>query len=143
MFVWSGHKCPQQRVLKSHRSKMNIIYMQSWKQSALLLYNNNNNNNNNNNINCYNFFHLFCIIDLFINLSIKHSFYCTIYIMACNGVLNPQQKYPTSPKNFKSLPQSSNFNFAPLRLEMAASAFFTHGYFQQAHVHIPEAITTD
>ena len=30
-----------------------------------------------------------------------------------------------------------------LHLEMAASASFTHGYFQQAHVHISEATTTD
>ena len=46
--------------------------------------------------------------------------------MACNEVLDPQQKYPP-----------------PNRLEMAASAFFTYGYFQQAHVHISEAIITD
>ena len=26
---------------------------------------------------------------------------------------------------------------------MAASAFFIHGYFQQAHAHISEAIITD
>ena len=43
--------------------------------------------------------------------------------MACNGVLT------TGPP--------------PLLLEMAASAFFTHGYFQQARVHISEAIITD
>ena len=59
--------------------------------------------------------------------------------MACNGVLN----HPTSPKIFNPPPQSSNFLLAPLRLEMAASAFFKHAYFQQAHVNISEAIITD
>ena len=53
----------------------------------------------------------------------------------------PQIGNPPSPK-FLPPPQSSNF-LLPLRLEMAASAFFTHGYFQQAHVHISEAIITD
>ena len=68
--------------------------------------------------------------------------------MASNGVLIPQQKY-SPPKlvtplvlNFFKPPVLKRFT-PPLRLEMAAPAFFTHGYFQQAHVHICEAITTD
>ena len=40
-------------------------------------------------------------------------------------------------------PPSSQTFYSPVRLEMAASAFFTHGYLQQAHVHISEAIITD
>ena len=35
------------------------------------------------------------------------------------------------------------FLFSPFWLEMAAAVFFKYGYFQQAHVHISEAITTD
>ena len=60
----------------------------------------------------------------------------TYCYMACNGVLTPplQQNDPPSPQTFTPL---------PLQLEMAASAFFRHGYFQQAHVHISETIITD
>ena len=73
--------------------------------------------------------------------------------MACNGVLTPPSKSTpqqsvTSPViKFFNPPfpplKSSNFLLHPLRLEMAASAFSEHGYFQQAHVHIFEAIITD
>ena len=68
--------------------------------------------------------------------------------MACNGVLilpskSNSSKLVTPPVlKFFNLPQSSNF-LLPLQLEIVASAFFTHGYFQQAHVHISEAIMTD
>ena len=70
--------------------------------------------------------------------------------MACNGVLNPPSKSnPPPPKKSVTLPvlkfftpQFSNFLLPPLT-GMAASAFFTHGYFQQAYVHISEAIITD
>ena len=69
--------------------------------------------------------------------------------MACNGVLIPPSKSnssklvpPPPVLKFFNLPQSSNF-LLPLQLEIVASAFFTHGYFQQAHVHISEAIMTD
>ena len=63
--------------------------------------------------------------------------------MACNGVLTPQQKHPPSPKIFQPLPPFFKIFSTPLPREMAASAIFTHGYFQQAHVHISEAIITD
>ena len=63
-------------------------------------------------------------------------------IMACNGVLTPTVKVRSSPKIPPRHP-SPQFFYSPLGLEMAASAFFTHGYFQQAHVHISEAIITD
>ena len=56
--------------------------------------------------------------------------------MACNGVLTPPVL------KFFNPPSSQTF-YSPLRLEMAASAFSTHGYFQQAHVHISEATITD
>ena len=59
--------------------------------------------------------------------------------MASNGVVIPQKKYSPQAGN----PPSPQTFYSPLRLEMAAPAFFTHGYFQQAHVHICEAITTD
>ena len=69
--------------------------------------------------------------------------------MACNGVLTPPSKSNPPPKKSVTLPvlkfftpQSSNFLLPPLT-GMAASAFFTNGYFQQAHVHISEAIITD
>ena len=71
--------------------------------------------------------------------------------MACNEILTPQQKYPqignptrqtqnflTPPPRHKHLPPPPH-----LRLDMAASAFFTHGYFQQANVHNSEAIIID
>ena len=47
-----------------------------------------------------------------------------------------------SPPQIGNPLQSSNL-YSLLQLEMAASAFFTQGYFQQAHVHISEAIITD
>ena len=56
--------------------------------------------------------------------------------MACNGLLSPPVLTffnATGPQMF----------YSSLRLEMAASASFTHGYFQQAHAHISEAIITD
>ena len=40
-------------------------------------------------------------------------------------------------------PPSPQPFYFPLRLEIDASAFLTHGYFQEAHVHISEAIITD
>ena len=56
----------------------------------------------------------------------------------------PPAKVPPSPKIVYPPPPYSHQTFYyPLQLEMTASAFFTHGYFQQAHVHISEAITTD
>ena len=68
--------------------------------------------------------------------------------MACNGVLTPPSK--SNPLQIDNPPVLKLFNppspqtfYSPLRLEMAASAFFTHGYFQQAHVYISEAIITD
>ena len=42
-----------------------------------------------------------------------------------------QQKYPPSPKIFNPPPSPQLF-YSPLWLEMAASAFFKHGYSQQA-----------
>ena len=61
--------------------------------------------------------------------------------MACNVVLTTPSKCnpPPVPNFFNSSPVLK----LPLRLEMAASAFFTHGYFQQAHVDISQAIITD
>ena len=67
--------------------------------------------------------------------------------MACNGVLTkvptPQIGSTPSPNFFLTLPLSPQTLYSPLRLEMPASAFFTHGYFQEAHVHISEATITD
>ena len=69
--------------------------------------------------------------------------------MACNGVLTPPAK--VTPQIGNPLPVLKFFNpsspvlklFITLPwLEMAASAFFTHGYFQQEHVDISEAIIT-
>ena len=69
--------------------------------------------------------------------------------MACNGVLTPPAK--VTPQIGNPLPVLKFFNpsspvlklFITLpRLEMAASAIFTHGYFQQEHVDISEAIIT-
>ena len=69
--------------------------------------------------------------------------------MACNGVLTPPVKVlppqiGTSPpvQNFLIPHQSLNF-LLPLQLEMTASAFFTHGCFQETHVHISEDIVAD
>ena len=72
--------------------------------------------------------------------------------MACNEVLtpppnrsNPLPKLVTALvlKFFNPLPPSPQAFYFPLRLGKTASAFFTHGYFQQAPVHISEAIITD
>ena len=49
---------------------------------------------------------------------------------------------PSSKSNLPPPPSPQPFYF-PLRLEIDASAFLTHGYFQEAHVHISEAIMTD
>ena len=55
----------------------------------------------------------------------------------------PPKSVPPSPKIFyPHLPSPQTF-YSPLRLEMEASTFLTHGYFQEAHVHISEAIITD
>ena len=73
-----------------------------------------------------------------------------MYLYFCWGTdpPPPKQKYPQIGNLpvlnvFTSLSQSSNFFLPPLRQDMTASAFFTHGYFQQPHVHISEAIITD
>ena len=76
--------------------------------------------------------------------------------MASNRVLTPLSKNtpqigkPPSPKIIypprpppPPPPGPQTFYSPPLRQEMAASAFFTHGYFQQAHVHIFKGIITD
>ena len=72
--------------------------------------------------------------------------------MAYNWVLTPhpsskitlpQIGNPPSPKIFYPPPPSPQTFYSSLQLEMAASSFFTHGYFQQAHVHISEAIIAD
>ena len=73
--------------------------------------------------------------------------------MACNGILTPNppnnitNRSPklVTPPVFKFLtpsPSPQTF-YSPLRLEMADSAFFTHGYFHQVHRHISEALITD
>ena len=66
--------------------------------------------------------------------------------MACNGGTDhpPAKVTPPVLKIF-NLPPSPVLKLftTPFRLKMAASAFFTHGYFQQAHVHISEAVITD
>ena len=51
---------------------------------------------------------------------------------------HPNRYPPVSPS-----PPSPQTFYSPLRLEIDASAFLTHGYFQEAHVHISEAIITD
>ena len=74
--------------------------------------------------------------------------------MACNGVLTPPAKAtpqiggnpPPSPKIFNypppppPPPTALKLFTPPLQLEMAASPFFTHGYFQQADFNIFGAI---
>ena len=40
-------------------------------------------------------------------------------------------------------PPSPQTFYYPLQLDRATSAFFTHDYFQQAHVNISEAVITD
>ena len=70
--------------------------------------------------------------------------------MARNWVLTPQAKIPPSSAapplppvlKFFNKPSPQTF-YSPLQLEMAASAFLTHGCFQQAHAHISEAIITN
>ena len=64
------------------------------------------------------------------------------------GYLSPSKSNPPQIGNspfLKIFTTSSpqTFYSSPLWLEMATSAFFTHGYFQQAHIHISEAIITD
>ena len=67
--------------------------------------------------------------------------------MTCNGVLTPPPSKSDPPPlpplvlKFFNLPSPQTF-YSPLQLEMAAYAFFKHDYFQQAHVHISEAIIT-
>ena len=70
--------------------------------------------------------------------------------MACSSTDPPAKVTPLQIGNSPAPLILNFFNnstvvklFTPLRQEMAASAFFTHGYFQEAHVHISEAITTD
>ena len=73
--------------------------------------------------------------------------------MACNGVLTPPPPAKLTPLQIVTPPHAPVLKFlnaphpqtfySPLRLELAASAFFTHGHFQQAYVHISGAITTD
>ena len=61
--------------------------------------------------------------------------------MACNRALNTSPSKPPVLKYFNSpLPTESNFSLLTLQLEMTAPAFFTHGRFQQAHVHISELL---
>ena len=67
------------------------------------------------------------------------------------GVLTPSKSTPPphigNPPVLKFYPPPPVLKLftppPPSRLEMAASTFFTHGYFQQAHVHISGAIVTD
>ena len=81
-------------------------------------------------------------------------------IMACNGVLTlpskntPQIGTPSVLKFFypppvlKLITTPSDWKQKTWRCEanviwMAVSKFFTHYYFQQAHIHISEAIIND
>ena len=86
-------------------------------------------------------------------ITLQHEF--IFVFMACSGVLTLHNKckppksvspYPVL-KVFNPPPVLKLFTFLlpppPLQQEMAASAFFTLGFFQKAHVHISEAITTD
>ena len=59
------------------------------------------------------------------------------------GTDHPQQKHPPEVLTFFNHHPSPQTFYFPLRLEMTTSAFLTHGYFQQAHVQISEAIITD
>ena len=73
--------------------------------------------------------------------------------MAYNGAMIPPSKSNPPPKSLTPTPVLKFFNTPslqtfyspppPLWLEMAASTFFTHAYYQQAHVNISEAIITD
>ena len=72
-----------------------------------------------------------------------HSHYLFEKAMACDGVMSPPPPpAKVTPSKIGNAPSPQTF-YSPLRLEMDASAFFTHGYFQQANVHISEAIITD
>ena len=55
------------------------------------------------------------------------------------GYWPPKNSNPTVLKIFNPPPPSPQTFYSPLWLEMTASAFFTHGYFQHTHVHISEA----
>ena len=56
--------------------------------------------------------------------------------MACNGVLIPPPHPPPKKKKIGN-PPSPKIPPPPLLLKLfTPSAFFTHGYFQQAHVQI-------
>ena len=82
-------------------------------------------------------------------ITLQHEF--IFVFMACSGVLTlynkckPPKSVTPSPvlKVFNPPPVLKLFTPPPLQQEMAASAFFTHGFFQKAHVHISEAIITD
>ena len=62
--------------------------------------------------------------------------------MACKS--NPQQKnHPPPPPQIGKPPVLKLFTPAPLRQEVATSAFLTRSYFRQAQVYISEAIITN
>ena len=63
--------------------------------------------------------------------------------IACNELLTPPSKSTTPSLKIFKAPSSLQTSYSPLQLEMVASAFSTHAYFQQAHVYISEAIITD
>ena len=73
--------------------------------------------------------------------------------MACNELLTPPSKskppklvIPSPVLKFFNPPPVLKHFTPPLRpppTGMTASPFFTHGFFQQARVHISEAIITD
>ena len=72
--------------------------------------------------------------------------------MACNGVLTPPPPSKSnSPPKLVTFPNPKIFNPLDLKLFTPPNSdwkwlllhFFTHGYFQQAHAHISEAIITD
>ena len=66
--------------------------------------------------------------------------------MAYNEILTPPPKIGNPPvlKFFKPPPPPIlKLSTPSLQLEMTASAFFTHSYFEEAHVHISEATITD
>ena len=63
--------------------------------------------------------------------------------MACKS--NPQQKNhpPPPPRQIGKPPVLKLFTPAPLRQEVATSAFLTRNYFRKAQVYISEAIITN
>ena len=62
--------------------------------------------------------------------------------MACKS--NPQQKtHPPPPRQIGKPPVLKLFTPAPLRQEVATSAFLTRNYFRKAQVYISEAIITN